>query len=279
MGIAAAAAGAGRAAGQGADAAPRPVPARVASINLCTDQLAMMVGAPGQLRSVTYLAADPAISAMAEAAAALPQNRGRAEEIFLMRPDLVLAGTWSDPAATAMMERVGLRVERFAPGASFADIRGNITRMGEVLGQPARAAAILRDFDARLAALSASVADRPRLRAAHYAPNGYTFGGATLTGQILAAAGYDNIADDYGLAAGGTLALERLVMAAPDIVLTGTRDPGPSRGSAILSHPALAALPRAGVATGADWACATPFVLDAVERLIAARPDTEGAAP
>jgi iron complex transport system substrate-binding protein len=44
-----------------ADTAPR----RVVSINLCTDQLAMMLAAPGQLVSVSDLAADPHSSAMA----------------------------------------------------------------------------------------------------------------------------------------------------------------------------------------------------------------------
>ncbi len=252
-----------------ADAAP----ARVVSINLCTDQLAMLLAAPGQLVSVSYLAADPSVSAMAAGAAALPPNRGRAEEVFLMRPGLVLADIWSDAASLSMLARLGLRVERFTPGASMADIRANILRMGDLLGNPGRARVIVADFDARLAALRGQVAGRPRLRAAHYAPNGYTFGGATLTGQILDAAGYDSIADELGLAGGGTLSLERLVMAAPDIVLTGARDPGPTRAAAVLSHPALAHLRRAGVATGADWACATPFILDAVARLIDARGD------
>ena len=66
-------------------------PRRVVSINLCTDQLALAVAAPGQLVSVSELARDPALSAMASRAAAIPSNRGRAEEVLALRPDLVLA--------------------------------------------------------------------------------------------------------------------------------------------------------------------------------------------
>ena len=34
-------------------------PARVASLNLCTDQLAMLIAAPGQLVSISWLARGP----------------------------------------------------------------------------------------------------------------------------------------------------------------------------------------------------------------------------
>ena len=40
-------------------------PQRVVSMNLCTDQLAMMLAGPGQLISVSHLGHDPAVSPMA----------------------------------------------------------------------------------------------------------------------------------------------------------------------------------------------------------------------
>lgn len=73
-------------------------PARVVSMNVCTDQLAMLVARPGQLHSVSWLAADPAMSVLANEAEGLRLNRGLAEEIFLMKPDLVIAGTFSTRA-------------------------------------------------------------------------------------------------------------------------------------------------------------------------------------
>ena len=48
-----------------APAAAQEAPARVVSMNLCTDQLAMLLAAPGQLLSVSKLARDPMSSAMA----------------------------------------------------------------------------------------------------------------------------------------------------------------------------------------------------------------------
>jgi hypothetical protein len=67
-----------------AGAASGEAPARVVSINLCTDQLAMLVAAPGQLVSVSRLAADPRASNLADGAAKLPLNSGAAEQVFLL---------------------------------------------------------------------------------------------------------------------------------------------------------------------------------------------------
>lgn len=259
-------------------------PARVVSMNLCTDQLAMMLAAPGQLISVSHVARDPLISALAEKAAAYPVNHGGAEEIYLMRPDLVLAGVWGHDLTLSMLERLGLRVARIAPADRLSDIPDRIMEIGTLLGRAPQARAMAAAFQADLAALSdgtagveaakvgAAGAGRPRL--AIYNANGYTTGTETLGGDIIRAAGFDNIAGEMGLAYGGALPLELLVMAAPDMVLTGTAYPGASRAEEIMTHPAIAALNAAGTLRGrgdADWVCGTIRVLDAVRTLAARR--------
>lgn len=267
--------------------APVPLqapPARVVSINLCTDQLAMALAAPGQLVSVSALARDPQISALAEAAAGYPANHARAEEIRLLAPDLVLAGQWDDPAMLAMLDRLGLRVERFAPAAGLAETRAQITRMGALLGRVPEAQAQVAALDARLAALAAP-AGAPRPLAVIYQANGYALGPDTLAGALLALAGFRNLAGEAGLAQGGPLPLEAVVMAAPRLVVTGTRYPGPSRAEEILDHPALAALRAQGAGVtvaGRDWTCGTPFLDRALAPLAAARaalPAPGGGAP
>jgi iron complex transport system substrate-binding protein len=241
------------------------------SINLCTDQLAMMLAAPGQLVSVSDLAADPHSSAMAETARAYPVNQGRAEEVYLLAPDLVLAGAYTDPATVQMLRRVGLRVEQFDTARSLGDTRDRIAQMARVLGREDAGTALIAEFDARLAALETEAGPRPR--AALYHPNGYTLGGGTLADDILRAAGFRNLAAAMAQF-GGTLPLEQLVMAAPDLLISAAPLPGASRSEAVLGHPALDALRkgRAGLRiTSPDWICGTPHVLNAVERLTEAR--------
>lgn len=239
-------------------------PGRVVSMNVCTDQLALLIAAPGQIVALSPLATDPEMSALAPRAKGLPQTSGGAEDIYLRAPDLVLADVWSDPGTLAMLARLGVRVEQFSPGVSVPDIRAKILRMGKVLGREAEAAGVLADFDAGLAAIA-----RPglQLRAAVYGPGGYGYGPATLEGQMLALAGFENIVSGPGLDWGGRLDLERLILAAPDLVVLGA--PGASRAEEMLAHPALAGMPLAVGLRDARWVCAAPAMLGAIADLAA----------
>ena len=238
-------------------------PQRVVSMNLCTDQLAMLVAAPGQLASVSWLAADPSVSLMVDQAQAIGLNHGTAEEVFLDAPDLVLAGTYSTGPAVEMLRRLGIRVETLPPANSIADIRDSITVMGELLGQPERAAAVLARFDADLAAITPGTA---RL-AATYGANGMTTAPGSLSADVMDRAGLVLLADKLGLP-GGHIALEQLVMAAPDLLVTGSRYDPPSRAESMTDHPAFAAIPaaRLGVADR-DWICGLPAIAGVAERL------------
>lgn len=245
-------------------------PRRVVSINLCTDQLAMLLAAPGQLISVSDLAQDPRSSTMVEAARAFPANQGLAEEVYLMKPDLVLAGAYTARATVSMLERLGIRVVTFPPASSIADVRQGMLDMGRVLGREAAAQAMLADFDARLAHLPPVPAHRPT--AATFAANGYASGSRSLAGEIIERAGYHHLAEDLGMPMGGFLPLEALVMADPDLVITGDPYPGASRAEEVLHHPALAALTGGQtVLEENDWVCGLPALLDATERLAATR--------
>ncbi|MDU8945151.1 ABC transporter substrate-binding protein [Ovoidimarina sediminis] len=241
-------------------------PGRVVSINLCTDQLAMMLAAPGQLVSVSYLARDPMSSAMVADAAAYPPNRGLAEDVFLLQPDLVVAGAWTTPATAAMLERLGVRVERFGIAATPEEITGQIRRMGALLGRDPEAEAMANRFLDDVARLAASAAAAPRGRAATYHANGFTSGTGELSDLILSLAGYRNIADEIGLSTGGHLPLETLVLAVPDLVVTGERFPGVSRSEDVMGHPSLDHL-AARAETDAGWVCGLPHILSAVEGL------------
>lgn len=238
-------------------------PRRVVSMNLCTDQLAMLVAGPGQLVSVSWLAADPSVSLMSDEAAAFPLNHGSAEEVFLHAPDLILAGTWSTGPAVEMLRRLGLRVETLPPANSIADIRDQITRMGSLLGQPDRATAVLARFDADLAAITPG----PARLAATYGANGMTAGPDSLSAEIMSRAGLALLSERRGLA-GGYLALEQLVIAAPEMLVTGSRYDPPSRAESITDHPAFAAIPATRrTIPDRDWICGLPAIAGAAARL------------
>ena len=252
-------------------------PERVVSMNVCTDQLAMLVAAPGQLASVSGLARDPNTSAMVGEAGAYPVNHGLAEEVFMMQPDLVLAGPSTARPAIALLQRLGVEVVEFAPETSIEDIRANLRRMGAALGREARAEAVIAELDAVLAAVPPARSPAPR--AVLYEANAYTSGTGALPDAVLRAAGLRNVAAERGIAGVARLPLEVLVMAAPDLVITGERYARPSLGEAILDHPALAAVQAAAapaVIPSSAWVCGTPATAAAVARLAALREELAG---
>ncbi|MFN3260442.1 MAG: ABC transporter substrate-binding protein [Pikeienuella sp.] len=249
-------------------------PERVVSVNLCTDQLAMLLAAPGQLVSVSHIAHDPLSSAMLEEAQAFPANYGRAEEVWLLRPDLVLAGAFTPETTVSMLRRMGVRVERFPLVTRLADVPGAIRAVGAALGREAEAEREAEAFEARLAGLKGRRAGADP-RAALWRANGWSLGPETLAGDILATAGLANVAAELGLAAGGRIPLESLAMASPDLVLSGARYPGASEGEAITSHPALRHF-RRGAVEDRDWVCGAPAALRAVSAMIEARRSLRG---
>lgn len=242
-----------------------PAPRRVVSINVCTDQLAMLIAGEGQLHSVSMLARDPNSSAMTGEAESYAVNHALAEEIFLMRPDLVLAGTFSSRATVSLLRRLGLRVEEFAPANALGDIRGDIVRIGALLGRQERAGQLAEAFDVRLAALAARPPTGRSI--ALYESNSYTTGKGTLADEIIRAAGLVNVAAGMDIQGSGRISLETLIVARPDLLATSRTDYGaPALAQENFVHPAFAALAgrsRPVAVSSAETICGTPFTLEA----------------
>lgn len=247
-------------------------PTRVASINLCTDALLFDLAAPAQIASVTVLSRDPALSMHAARAAALPVNRGRAEELLALAPDLVLADAASAPNTIALLRRLGLRVETFPTATSLADILAVVRRAGELLGEPQRATALA----ARIAALDA-VPDRSAPSALIVQPGGYVPGPETLGPLLLALAGLRDVAPALDLGQGGFATVESLILARPAYLVRGhDATGGRSLADDFLAHPALRVARTRGsglvhvAVSDAAWACGSAALVDAVTSLRAA---------
>jgi iron complex transport system substrate-binding protein len=259
-------------------ASAQNTPERVVSVNLCTDQLALMLAEPGQLVSVSRLAHDPDSSVMVDAARAVPSNGSGAEEVYLLAPDLVLASTFTAPATVNLLRDLGIRVEQFAPAQALSDVPDRLRRMGRALGREAEAARLIANFENELARFAEDVpADRPRAALTYV--NSFSSGSATLAGDILRVAGFDNVADEIGLSGSGKLLLEDLVLLDPDVIIQGRDYPGAARAEDNLAHPVLRALKGTRVdrdITDRSWICGTPHVLEAVAALSALRLDMGG---
>jgi len=245
-----------------AAAAPR----RVVSLNLCTDQLALALAAPGQLASVTWLARDPAVSAEWRRAAEIPINHGLAEEVVAQRPDLALVGRHSARMAVDLLRRLGVAVVEFAPPGSLDEVRAQIRQAAAALDRREAGEAAVAEFDRFLPPEPTA----PRPLAVVYQPNGATVGAGSLVDSVLSAAGFDNLATRLALDTYGRLPLDVLVAGRLDVLIVNEMRGGPSLAEAMTRHAALDRYWRNGAAIEmpqALWICGGPFTTRAVARL------------
>jgi iron complex transport system substrate-binding protein len=217
-------------------------PARVISLNMCTDQLLLDLAQPAQIAGLSPFAADAARSFLADRARALPILSGTAEEVMVLKPDLVVSGTFTKRATREFIRARGVPLEEFAPVRTLAESKRQITRFGEITGARAAAAARNAELDAGLAELRAAAAAR-KLRVLPLARRAWVAGSQSLMSELLTEAGLVNAAGELGIRTGGRVTLEQIVMLKPDaILLSRDDDMAEDQGRALLLHPAIQAL-------------------------------------
>lgn len=256
-------------------------PQRIVSLNLCTDELLMQMVEPERIASITFLsratgAGPPDLQPLISR---LHANRGLAEEVLMLKPDLVLVGAYSSRQTTELLTKLGFNIVAFTPESDLDDVRDNIRRMGDAVGEPERASQMIEDFDERLANLAARLPpdgqdDEPPVYA-DIGVNNWMAGKGTLTASIVRAGGFRTLGEAAGFEGYRNIPLEQLVRASPALVSTPTQwTSPPSLSTDALRHPALKSLAqRAHRIQIPDrlFACGSPYSLDAVEILVEAR--------
>ena len=259
--------------GAAAHAESISAPRRIVSLNLCTDQILVDLVPRERIAGLSFLAADPSVSAVARHVAGIPTLRGEAEEVLATDADLVVSAAYSTPATLALLRRLGRRVVVAPLASSFQDIRSVIRVLAEAVGDEPRGETMIADFDRRLQALQARDPRRPTALALQV--GSLVSSGGSLVDEAMTWVGLDNDAGRRTLGRGGRLPLESLIAAPPDLVVLAN-DPGEFRTAAAdnLRHPALKALlagkPHISLPLP-TWLCGSPSILTAVERLASAR--------
>jgi iron complex transport system substrate-binding protein len=259
----------GAAAAQAADSVGRP--RRIVSINMCTDELALRLADRDAIASVTWFSQDPRNANMADAAMGVPANHGLAEEALSYRPDLVLAGPFTERSTVALLAQVGAPVVEFSVPETLDGVRRQIREVAAVLGEPERGEALVAEIDRRLARISLDPS-RPPLRAIILRPNGFTVGPGSLVDEILRRAGMTNLAATLDIGAYQQISLERLALLDADVLIVDSESVGaPSLATEALGHPIVAELSRSLKVVSLPsrlWTCAGPALVDAVQMLV-----------
>ena len=112
---------------------------RIASINLCTDQLLMTLADPVQIVGLSPYSRDAARSYAAEEAKKYRRLSGEAEDVLMLRPDVVVATQYTKRATRELLKQQGMRVAEFDVATSIDDVKEQIRRMGDLVRHPDRA--------------------------------------------------------------------------------------------------------------------------------------------
>ncbi len=260
-------------------ATPQPVETpvramRIVSLDYCADQYVLkLVGrdrilalSPDATRDFSYMSA---------AAKGMPKVAPRAEDVLVLKPDLVVRSYGGGADAGAFFARAGVPVLQLGYAEDLAGVRRVLLETAEKLGERANGERIARDMDTRIAMLARAKIARaaPAAPTLLYAtPGGVTSGPGSLIHELIELAGYRNFQQQPGWQ---PLPLERLAYEKPDRVAMawfGRRDYNPDQWSAA-RHPLMrTASPHPAIGLEGAWtACGGWFVLDAAEAMARAR--------
>lgn len=243
---------------------------RIASINVCTDQLLLALADPEQIIGLSPYSRDAARSWAAAEARKFPLLSGEAEDVLVLKPDVVVAGRFTKRATRELLKEKGLRVVEFDAARTIDDVRTQIRRMGDLIGQQGRARAQISQLDMALARARA-IASRNTFSVLAVSRRGWVSGGESLITALLNEVGLSNKAGALGLRLGGFASLETIVSLKPDLILLSDGgDFAEDQGKAFLLHPALEQLyppEKRIVVPERLTVCGGPMLADALDRL------------
>jgi len=216
-----------------ASAAPR-----IVSMNICTDQLLLAIADPAQIMGLSRFSRDARQWAGAKARN-FPILSGGAEDILMLKPDVVAASDFDKRSTRELLKANGQNLVEFPIPRTLADVREQIRQMGDLAGHPGRATAEIARLDAAISGAK-QAAEGKHFRMLPLSRRGWVPGRDSFVGAILAEAGLVSAAGELGIDFGGFVSMEEIIKLRPDfLVVSDATERAEDDGSAFLLHPAL----------------------------------------
>jgi iron complex transport system substrate-binding protein len=235
-------------------------PQRVASLNLCTDELLLMIARPEQILSVTHLSQQEAETPLWRDARRYRRNDGSLLSVAALRPDLVLTMGGGARDRGRIAERLGVQALDLPYPQSIEDVEKAIVTVGKALGQEDRGRFFLAEIEALRRA-----APRPGIEAVWMGGGGRSVSATGLAAQWMALGGFRQRE-----VAGERLSLENLLVRPPALILRSDYRSGQySSEQKWLSHPLARRVRGARIipTDGRRWTCMGPLMISETKRL------------
>jgi iron complex transport system substrate-binding protein len=241
-------------------APPQRVAQRVASLNLCTDELLLMLAEPAQIVSVTHLAHKREETPLWQRARRYGRNDGSLVSVAGLKPDLVLTMGGGARDRVRIAERLGIRTLDLPFPQSLRGIKAAIGTVAAALGRGVAGQRLIAHIELLERTAPPHPLDTIWLGG----------GGRTVPAQGLAADWMRLAGLRQGAVQGVRVSLEQLLVRPPQLLLRSDYRSGQySSEQRWLSHPLAARAKRSRtLATdGRPWTCMGPALIEEVVRL------------
>ncbi|WP_336977943.1 ABC transporter substrate-binding protein [Altererythrobacter fulvus] len=246
-------------AGKGTSSTSSPT---IVSLNPCSDAILAEVTGPGQLLAISHYSHDPRATSMDLATARrFAATSGTAEEVFALKPDVVVAGSFLPGATRRAFEQQGIRVATLDVAHDVGESEAQVRQLAALAGRPAQGEELVARIEVALDKARPPQGAAP-VEALVWQQGGIVAGPGSLIADLLHRTGFASHAAARGLGQGAYLPLEQVLADPPDLVLA-------AGGERALGHPALKQL------KGTQYEqldpsllyCGGPTIVRAVERL------------
>ena len=242
-------------------------PQRIVSLSVCADQYLLGMVETERIAALSEDAANPQISLQYEKAKSLPITRGNAEELLLLKPDLVIANRWRGAKTIEILKHSGIPILMLSLPVTYEQIEAETRKVAGALGEEEKGQALLNNLKNAMGTHPPDTAPR----AAYFMPGGYSAGQNTFVETVLHSAGYRNLASEIGLKGWSSLSLEELVLEKPDVlVMSFFRKGKYSLSTRLRQHSAMQELMKTTPVIDVPdkyWACGGWFLFEAINYL------------
>ncbi|MCB5424170.1 ABC transporter substrate-binding protein [Altererythrobacter sp. CC-YST694] len=207
----------------------------IVSLNPCSDAILAEVAKPDQLLAISHYSHDPRASSMDPATARrFATTSGAAEEVFALKPDVVVASSFLPGATRRAFERLGIRVVTLNIAHDLAESEAQVRQLAALAGRQAQGEALVARIESALDKARPEPGSAP-VDALVWQQGGLIAGPGSLIADLLTRTGFSSHAAARGLGQGAYLPLEQVLADPPDVVLA-------AGGERALAHPALKGL-------------------------------------
>lgn len=271
--------------GRGKEITITEKPTRIISTTLAVDELLVDLVPVENILGVTAISTDAGISNVAGKTDAVTTKfeTVTAEQVLALNPDLVIIPSYVNPEVLDQLDRAGITTFQVVDDSSFEGILKTVETVGQIVGEPEEAKALVTDIQKRIDTLKANadkLATKPTVL--YYTEYLSSVTDNTTIGEMIKLAGGENIVTKAGIVGEAypdypDVSKEVLVQLNPEVIFTtawGAAEGEPAFVTDWKNDPALKDVPaiknnKIYVLDSANVTTASHYVIEGAEEMAA----------